>query len=55
MLGILHPNLIRLYSVCDDRHAVDMNGQPLGIALCLEFCRCVTLPPKSSSEWNHVR
>ena len=38
MLSVRHENLVRLFGVCDDKNAVDMKGQALGLCLCLELC-----------------
>ena len=38
MQRLNHPNLLRLFAVCDDPHAKDSSGAHLGICLCLEYC-----------------
>jgi len=38
MQRLNHPNLLRLFCVCDDPQAVDMHGRELGMCLCLENC-----------------
>jgi serine/threonine protein kinase len=38
MQRLNHPNLLRLYCVCDDPEAVDMKGNSIGVSLCLELC-----------------
>jgi hypothetical protein len=38
MQRLNHPNLLRLFCVCDDPRAVDLHGRELGMCLCLESC-----------------
>lgn len=38
MQRLSHPNLLRLYAVCDDLGARDSRGSEIGLCLCLEHC-----------------